>query len=171
MTSHQIPNPDVLILADEFADAAAIERGLRIHPRIMCGAFAVELYLKSLLARADRRPVPGHPNTYTHAAKIEEWVHPLTELRDLIIAGHSYAANFMTGPLEPAYKGASRGTTLRETLTEFDDAFTAARYSFEAGKRDRFDGNSARRLMLMASFLRHEIGRLKPVFIDTTPTT
>jgi hypothetical protein len=129
----EIPNPQILAHAEQIAKAVFLlyEHRLECIPSLLLeGAFAIELYLKSLASDTTAMRSIGHPSEgvigYQLAADPALCIHPLDRLYDVIdertrdVLQEADAAN-------PAISGVS----LRDALARYRNLFVDIRYYFD----------------------------------------
>lgn len=126
----ECPDPYILEAADDFADGAravsppANMRCVRSYFVMSC--FAIELYLKSLNAEVETRPVPGVPGAVQLGSKSRKRGHSLVALFDALDQHIKDDIERLYGQAAPA--GASQ---FRTALEPYDRVFEKFRYSFE----------------------------------------
>lgn len=159
----ELPNVHVADAACQFRETAELllhqlPRHNSVLPVLMVGAFAIELYLKSLNSR----------NVY-HNLVSELGIAGYRITAEPIQKGHSLAQLFdglaprIRAALQSVYAthAAEQPATIREALCRYDGIFIEARYPFENGT---FSGNaSVNGLVRLAGVIGDYVCSLNPL--------
>jgi len=148
---HDIPNPQVLDAADQFRNGFQLlaqqppGSGVLL-PALQCGAIAIELYLKSLSARAQEVPDTSMPGLVAVYAGMERPSHLFGELFDQAPAD----AKADIERRVTASSQLQRFAGARLVLEAAGPLFVASRYPFEAGRRiDEFGWMAFKELVVL----------------------